>query len=132
MKYCNGAYDVSKEYIHNVFLKKDNNLCSSGIYYADGSKKITETAATATATTVNNLNKMKGGGSGSSNLDYTKILNKSPVYSFDLSNTIGGRPELIKNDNDFVIHNYKMNSRNNTNNNYDYSCKQPKWGKICE
>ena len=86
-------------YLQLCYLKKNNpNLCSSGIYYANGEQKINE---------INRNKKVienKKGGSNNkdlkNNLLYPSNSNKVPSYYFDLNTTVGGRPEIVRSDKD--------------------------------
>ncbi len=116
MKYCNRFYDLSKEYMHPI-NRKNPPMCSKGVYYANGESKIKESK----------ISKQVGGGINLNNKYYMAAY-KSPTYYYDLNNTIGGRPVLLKVETD-IPHGLPNNTTFNKDN--EYNCSQPWWKPNC-
>jgi len=109
-------YDISKEYMHIPNKIFGCNIESSGMFFANGESKIVETKKTK--------NNQKGG----SRVKYS--INRSPAYYQDFTKTIGGRPEIIRNDNEQNLHILSFN-KNEVLTKYNYGCKQPTWLNNC-
>lgn len=112
MKYSCFNNSIGLEYMHLPIIKESKNAISTGMYYANGTAEIKETCI-----------KQKGG----SKKQYND-LNKSPNYYLDLSKTVGGRPVIIRKDNETHV---PFLQSDNKKRDTDYQCYQPYWLPNC-
>ena len=116
MKYCKKAYDIGNEYYHLRWKQDKPNLCSSGIYYANGEQKINEFE-------VGKKKKQVGGA--------VPQMIKAPAYYLDFTKTIGGRPEVIRSEYDDARFLQDNKTTKDFNKNKNFKCVQPVWQEDC-
>jgi hypothetical protein len=133
MENCNNLnLNLGSEYMHKIPINyannvKDKDIFSTGIYYANGDTKIIENSS--------KRGKKQLGGSkhqevGLKNKMQYLMTYKSPSYYLDFGTTVGGRPEIRRNDND--IPHYMTDNGELHDKKFNYECAQPKWSPNCK
>lgn len=121
---CNNKTDsIGKEYMHFELKNRggNSNLTSSGIFYANGEKKIKDK--------LQHQHKQRGGSKVMFATPDNRLHHyKSNGYYLDFNNVIGGRPVLVTNDLDIPNN---ITVKKPFNKHAKFNCFQPFWTPSC-